>query len=90
MQVAIPVVRSDKADLPHDGVDDARRNHEASLVVEQDILIVVALVRARDLADGVERARNVCHNSSAVGLPVLPFKGGHTLAKRLNHFPSCA
>ena len=90
IQVAIPVILSDRTDLSHDGINDARRNHEAPLVVKQHVLISVALVRTSDLADGVQWASDVCNVPSATHLTMLPFKGGHALAELLDHFSSCA
>ena len=53
IQVAVSVIFGDRTDLSHDCVDNARRNHIATPVIEQNILVACAVVWARDLADGV-------------------------------------
>ena len=62
------------------------RYYHTPFVVEQDVVVPIALVRPSDLADRVQGPRDVCDVPTAVDLAVFSLETRDALPVLLDHF----
>ena len=90
IQVAISVVFGDGIYVLHDSLDHSWWYHNTTLVVEEDVVISVAVVGPGDLAHGVERSGNISEVPAATDRAVSALNVGDTLTELLDNLATCA